>query len=158
MERSVLMTKVAILMGSKSDEDVMARCAELLDHFGISYEMKVLSAHRQPDETAEFAKRAAEAGYEVIIAAAGMAAHLPGFVAAHTTLPVIGVPMSASELKGLDALFSMVQMPTGIPVATVTIGKAGAENAAVLAAEILALKDEKMKQKLIDFRKRGAKV
>ncbi len=152
------MTKVAILMGSKSDEDVMARCAELLDHFGISYEMKVLSAHRQPDETAEFAKRAAEAGYEVIIAAAGMAAHLPGFVAAHTTLPVIGVPMSASELKGLDALFSMVQMPTGIPVATVTIGKAGAENAAVLAAEILALKDEKMKQKLIDFRKRGAKV
>lgn len=152
------MAKVAILMGSKSDEDVMKRCAECLKHFGVSYDMKVLSAHRQPAETAEFAKHAAESGYDVIIAAAGMAAHLPGVVAALTTLPVIGVPLSSSELRGLDSLLSIVQMPAGIPVATVAIGGAGAENAGVLAAEILALKDDKIKNKLIEFKKRGAKI
>ncbi|MFQ5797269.1 MAG: 5-(carboxyamino)imidazole ribonucleotide mutase [Bacteroidota bacterium] len=152
------MAKVAILMGSKSDKEVMRRCAKCLEHFGISYDMKVLSAHRQPEETAKFAKKAAENGYEIIIAAAGMAGHLPGVIAAQTTLPVIGVPLSASELKGLDSLFSIVQMPAGIPVATVAIGSAGAENAGVLAAQILALEDEKIKRKLSDFKKRGAKI
>lgn len=152
------MAQVAILMGSKSDEETMKRCEKCLEHFGISYETKVLSSHRQPKETAEFARKAAANGFEVIIAAAGMAAHLPGVIAAQTTLPVIGVPLSASELKGLDSLFSIVQMPAGIPVATVAIGNAGAQNAGVLAAEILALKHEKIKQKLIDFRTRGSKI
>ena len=152
------MAKVAVVTGSRSDEEVMKPCAKCLEHFGISYEIKVLSAHRQPEETTQFAKTAVDNGYEVIIAAAGMAAHLPGAIAAQTTLPVIGVPLSSSELKGLDALFSIVQMPAGIPVATVTIGSAGAQNAGVLAAEILALKDEKIRQRLVDFKKQGAKI
>lgn len=152
------MANVAIVMGSRSDEEVMKPCATYLEHFGISYEIKVLSAHRQPEETIQFAKKAVDNGYEVIIAAAGMAAHLPGAIAAQTTLPVIGVPLSSSELKGLDALFSIVQMPAGIPVATVTIGSAGAQNAGVLAAEILALKDEKIRERLVDFKKQGARI
>ncbi|HLE56927.1 MAG TPA: 5-(carboxyamino)imidazole ribonucleotide mutase [Rhodothermia bacterium] len=151
------MAKVVILMGSKSDEKVMKRCARGLDHFGIPYHMKILSAHRQPNETAKFAQNAAKNGYEVIIAAAGMAAHLPGAVASQTTLPVIGVPLNTSELNGLDSLLSIVQMPSGIPVATVAVGGAGAHNAAVLAAQILALKDDAIRRKLIDFKKRGAK-
>lgn len=151
------MAKVAILLGSKSDEEVMQGCADYLRTFGIPFEMKVSSAHRNPDETAQFCRDAEKNGFSLIIAAAGMAAHLPGVAAAHTTLPVIGVPLDGSPLRGVDALYSIVQMPAGIPVATVAIGSAGAKNAAVLAAEILALHDAALKQKLIEFRKQGAK-
>lgn len=151
------MPKVAILLGSKSDEPAMQGCVEYLTKFGIGSDLKVSSAHRQPDETAQFCKDAERNGYSVIIAAAGMAAHLPGVAASHTTLPVIGVPLEGSALNGVDALYSIVQMPAGIPVATVAIGSAGAKNASVLAAEILALQDPSIKQKLIEFRKQGAK-
>jgi 5-(carboxyamino)imidazole ribonucleotide mutase len=151
------MKKVAILLGSKSDEKAMEGCCEYLAHFGIPYDLKVSSAHRQPDETAEFVKSAENNGYAIIVAAAGMAAHLPGVCASHTTLPVIGVPLEGSALNGVDALYSIVQMPAGIPVATVAIGSAGAKNAAVLAAEILALNDPSIRQKLREFRSKGAK-
>jgi len=151
------MPKVAILLGSKSDEEVMRECTDYLTRFGIEHETKVSSAHRQPDETAAFVKAAEKNGFSLIIAAAGMAAHLPGVAASHTTLPVIGVPLAGSALNGVDALYSIVQMPAGIPVATVAIGSAGAKNAAVLAAEILALRDERIKEKLIQFRNNGAR-
>jgi 5-(carboxyamino)imidazole ribonucleotide mutase len=151
------MLKVAILIGSSSDEDVMRGCTEYLAKFGIPFDIKVSSAHRQPDETAALVKQAEGAGYGLIIAAAGMAAHLPGVVAAHTILPVIGVPLAGSELHGVDALYSIVQMPSGIPVATVAIGATGAKNAAVLAAEILALQEPALREKLRAFRKNGAK-
>jgi 5-(carboxyamino)imidazole ribonucleotide mutase len=151
------MKKVAILLGSFSDEEVMKGCTDYLTRFGIPHDLKILSAHRQPDETAAFVKGAADAGYGLIIAAAGMAAHLPGVAASYTTLPVIGVPLSGSELHGVDALYSIVQMPAGIPVATVAIGPAGAKNAAVLAAEILALSDETLTARLRVFRANGAK-
>jgi 5-(carboxyamino)imidazole ribonucleotide mutase len=151
------MKKVAILIGSKSDEEVMKGCTEYLTKFGIPFDLKVLSAHRNPDEAAMFVKQAEEAGYALFIAAAGMAAHLPGFVAALTTLPVIGVPLAGSELHGVDALYSIVQMPAGIPVATVAVGSAGAKNSAVLAAEILALQDPGLAEKLRNFRAHGAK-
>jgi phosphoribosylaminoimidazole carboxylase PurE protein len=151
------MRKVAVLLGSKSDEQVMAGCTEYLAKFGIPHDLRVSSAHRQPDETAAFVKKAEADGYAVIIAAAGMAAHLAGFAAAHTTLPVIGVPLEGSALNGVDALYSTVQMPPGIPVATVAIGSAGAKNAAVLAAEILALNDDGLRRKLAEFRSNGAK-
>lgn len=152
------MAKVAILMGSKSDEEIMQFCEKYLQHFGVDYEKKVLSAHRNPIETIEFARNAEANGFKVIIAGAGMAAHLPGIIAANTTLPVIGVPLPASELSGVDALYSIVQMPPGIPVATVAIGKAGAINAAVLAVEILALQDVELKRKLEEFKKQGSKL
>jgi len=151
------MKKVAILLGSSSDEEVMKGCTDYLTRFGIPHDLKISSAHRQPDETAAFVKGAAEAGYGIIIAAAGMAAHLPGVAASYTTLPVIGVPLAGSELRGVDALYSIVQMPAGIPVATVAIGPAGAKNAAVLAAEILALSDETLTARLRVFRANGAK-
>lgn len=150
------MPSVAILLGSKTDEAVMHDCADYLTKFGINHDIKILSAHRQPDETAGFVKSAEQNGYKVIIAAAGMAAHLPGFCASLTTLPVIGVPLGGSELHGVDALYSIVQMPAGIPVAAVAIGSAGARNAAVLAAEILALSDASLKKKLLDFRKNNS--
>lgn len=152
------MSKVAILMGSKSDEEIMQYCEKYLQHFGVDYEKKVLSAHRNPIETIEFARSAESNGFKVIIAGAGMAAHLPGIIAANTTLPVIGVPLPSSELNGVDALYSIVQMPPGIPVATVAIGKAGAMNAAVLAVEILALQNEELRKKLEEFRKQGSKL
>jgi 5-(carboxyamino)imidazole ribonucleotide mutase len=151
------MSKVAILIGSKSDEATMQGCADYLAKFGIPYELRVSSAHRNPDETAAFVKQAAGNGFSVIVAAAGMAAHLAGACAAHTILPVIGVPLEGSALNGVDALYSTVQMPAGIPVATVAIGPAGAKNAAVLAAEILALHDAALREQLIQFRKNGAK-
>jgi 5-(carboxyamino)imidazole ribonucleotide mutase len=151
------MKKVAILLGSSSDEDVMKGCTDYLTRFGIPHDVKISSAHRQPEETAAFVKGAADAGYGLIIAAAGMAAHLPGVAASYTTLPVIGVPLAGSELRGVDALYSIVQMPAGIPVATVAIGPAGAKNAAVLAAEILALSDETLTARLRVFRANGAK-
>lgn len=131
---------VGVLMGSTSDKDVMEGCVEVLKELGIPFEVRMSSAHRMPRETRDYAETASGRGVEVIIAGAGWAAHLAGFVAAHTTLPVIGVPIDSSPLQGMDALLSTVQMPPGIPVATVALGKGGARNAAVLAAQILALK------------------
>ena len=152
------MLNVAILIGSKSDQDIMNHCEEYLKYFGIEYELRILSAHRNPVECVDYIHKAELNGVKVFIAAAGMAAHLPGVVASHTTLPVIGVPLSGSELNGVDALYSIVQMPAGIPVATVAIGKAGARNSAVLAAEILAINDKSIKGKLFEFRKNGSKI
>ena len=130
---------VAVLMGSKSDMETMQACMDTLTKFGIAHEVHVMSAHRTPDKVREFVSTARERGFEVIIAAAGGAAALPGVCKAYTPLPVIGVPLASSELKGVDALYSIVQMPPGMPVATVAIGAWGARNAATLAAEILAL-------------------
>jgi 5-(carboxyamino)imidazole ribonucleotide mutase len=150
--------KVAVLMGSSSDEEVMKSCIHGLDYFGIPHEVHIMSAHRTPEAVDQFALQAEKNGFGVIIAGAGMAAHLPGVVASRTVLPVIGVPLEGSALGGQDALYSMVQMPAGIPVATVAIGKAGARNAAVLAAEILALRDCEIRQKLLIFREKGSKL
>jgi 5-(carboxyamino)imidazole ribonucleotide mutase len=143
---------VAIIMGSKSDWETMRASVEMLDELGVPNEAHVLSAHRTPDATTEFARNAAERGIRVIIAAAGGAAHLAGVIAAHTWLPVLGVPMQ-SALSGLDSLLSIAQMPGGIPVGTLAIGKAGAKNAALLAASIIGLSDEKVREKLLAFRK-----
>ena len=145
---------VGVLMGSASDAEVMKGCADLLDELELPYEVKVLSAHRTPDLTREYALSAADRGIEVIIAGAGWAAHLAGAIAAHTTLPVIGVPIDSSPFKGLDALLSTVQMPSGIPVATVAVGSGGAKNAALLAAQILALKYPQVANRVADYRKR----
>lgn len=150
--------RVAIIMGSKSDQSAMENCKKYLNYFKIPFEEFILSAHRTPDKTAEFARTAEQNGYKVIIGAAGMAAHLAGTLAAHTTLPVIGVPMPGSHLSGMDALYSTVQMPTGVPVATVAIGTAGAANAAVLAAQILALCDSALQEKLHEFKKKGCRI
>ena len=147
---------VLILMGSDSDAGVMQSAVETLDGFGISCEMTVASAHRSPARVTRLVEEAPGRGVKVFIAAAGAAAHLAGVVAAHTTLPVIGVPIATSDLKGLDALLSTVQMPPGVPVATVAIGKPGAINAAVLAAQILAVADPKVAEALKDYRKRLA--
>lgn len=145
--------KVLIVMGSKRDEEVMLKVAEVLDDFEISYRMEVSSAHRNPERTKRLAQNAEKEGVKVIIAGAGMAAHLPGVIASQTDLPVIGVPVSRSPLFGLDALLSMVQMPPGVPVATVAVGEPGAKNAAVLAAKILALSDNQIKKRLEKFRR-----
>jgi 5-(carboxyamino)imidazole ribonucleotide mutase len=144
--------KVGILMGSDSDLEVMSEAEKRLDYFGIPYETRVLSAHRTPHETQKYAESAAERGIDAIIVGAGAAAHLAGVVAAHTTLPVIGVPIDSSSLKGLDALLATVQMPGGVPVATMAIGKAGAANAGIFAAEILGRKDAKVAAKLVQFK------
>ncbi len=149
---------VAVFMGSSSDQPIMSECRRHLEYFGINCKEYILSAHRAPNETADFARQAEKNGFKIIIAAAGMAAHLPGVIAAHTTLPVIGVPLSGSALGGLDALYSIVQMPSGVPVATCAIGKAGAINAAVLAAQILGLQHNSIKQKYIEFKKQGSKL
>ncbi len=143
---------VGVIMGSKSDQDVMGKCSALLEELGVPYEMRVLSAHRTPEDTRRFAESAEKRGLQVIIAGAGWAAHLAGFIAAHTNLPVIGVPIDSSPLKGMDSLLSTVQMPPGIPVATVSIGAGGAKNAAVLATEILALKDGPIAERLKVYR------
>lgn len=134
------MPKVAIVMGSKSDTEMMQPAVDILKAFGVDCDVNIISAHRTPDRARDFAKAAREKGIEVIIAAAGGAAHLPGVIASWTTLPVIGVPLASSELKGIDALYSIVQMPGGIPVACVSVGSWGVQNAAYLAAEILGLK------------------
>ena len=144
--------KVAVLMGSKSDLTVMEESSAILKQFGIPCEMRIMSAHRTPEEVLAFSKEAVPNGFSVIIAGAGMAAHLAGVIAAHTTLPVIGVPIASSSLGGLDALLAMVQMPPGVPVATMGIGKAGAKNAALLAVEILALNDEALRNRLAQYR------
>lgn len=144
--------KVLIILGSKSDIETTKGCGELLDKFQIPYKQEISSAHRQPENTRKIVKEAEENGAEVIVAAAGMAAHLPGVVASLTTLPVIGVPLPGSSLSGVDSLYSIVQMPAGIPVACMAIGSHGARNAAILAAEILALKDDSLKAKLRSYR------
>ena len=143
------MADVSIVMGSDSDMPVMAKAAEMLEEFGISYEMRIISAHREPDLFFDYAKGAEERGIKVIIAGAGMAAHLPGMCASLFPLPVIGIPMHTASLGGRDSLYSILQMPSGIPVATVAIN--GAKNAAILAAKILAVSDEELKGKLKAF-------
>ncbi len=144
---------VAVVMGSDSDKEVMESCIKQLVEFGIEPAVRIISAHRTPDVAAEFADSAAENGVKVIIAGAGMAAHLAGALAARTTLPVIGVPLnSGAGIGGMDALLSTVQMPPAVPVATVAIGKAGAKNAAILAVQILALGDQELQKKLADFK------
>jgi len=140
--------QVSIVMGSDSDLDIMREAAKALEDFGIGYEIDVTSAHRSPERTAEYARKAAGRGIRVIIAGAGGAAHLAGVIAAHTTLPVIGVPIPSTALNGLDSLLATVQMPAGIPVATVAIGKPGATNAGILAAQILGLASSAVAKKL----------
>ena len=145
---------VAVLMGSKSDLPVVEGAFKVFDEFGIPYEAHAKSAHRTPVEAMEFAANAEKNGFKVVICAAGMAAHLGGVVAAHTTLPVIGIPIASEPFNGLDALFSIVQMPPGIPVAAVTAGKAGGKNAALYAVSILALGDAALAEKLKEFRRK----
>ncbi len=143
---------VAIIMGSKSDIEIMAEAAKIFTEFSIPFEKRVISAHRTPDKARDFALTAEERGFKIIIAGAGKAAHLAGVMASLTTLPVIGVPIPTADLGGLDSLLSTVQMPGGTPVATVAIGKAGAKNAALLTAEILALSDDNIKGTLEHYR------
>ena len=142
---------VAIIMGSRSDWPVLKHAAEMLDSLGVGYEAKVVSAHRTPQRMFDFAKGAKAAGFKVIIAAAGGAAHLPGMTASLTELPVLGVPIESKALKGMDSLLSIVQMPAGIPVGTLAIGEAGAKNAGLMAAKILALFDEPLAERLAAF-------
>jgi len=144
--------QVAVIMGSKSDLPSLKGAFEILRRFGVEFEARVISAHRTPDTAAEYAKTAEERGIKVVICAAGMAAHLAGVIAAHTILPVIGIPMASEPFSGFDALLAMVQMPPGIPVSTVTAGPAGAKNAALSAIAILALTDPGLKAALKDFR------
>src|SRR6201998_1677171 len=148
---------VSIVMGSDSDLEIMRETGKALEEFGIAYEIDVTSAHRSPDRTAEFARAAAGRGIRVIIAGAGWAAHLAGVIAAHTTLPVIGVPIPATSLNGLDSLLATVQMPAGIPVATVAIGKPGATNAGILAAQMIALADAGIAKKMVGHKEKLAK-
>jgi 5-(carboxyamino)imidazole ribonucleotide mutase len=148
--------RVGIIMGSRSDRETMQEAARVLEELGIACEMEVVSAHRTPDRMFEYAEAAEGRGLEVIIAGAGGAAHLPGMTAAKTVLPVIGVPVLSSALSGMDSLLSIVQMPRGVPVATVAIGKAGAANAGLLAARILGSRDPELRAKLHAFRERMA--
>jgi phosphoribosylaminoimidazole carboxylase PurE protein len=147
---------VGIIIGSRSELPTMNKAVELLEKFGIGYELRVLSAHRSPKETYFYATAAEERGIKVIIAGAGGAAHLAGTIAAHTHLPVIGVPMESKYLKGIDSLFSTVQMPAGVPVATMAIGASGAKNAAILCAQILGLSNERIEKKLKVYKRRLA--
>jgi 5-(carboxyamino)imidazole ribonucleotide mutase len=148
---------VAIIMGSDSDWPIMKNAAEVLDDFDISYEAQVVSAHRTPDLMFKFAEEAEKKGFQVIIAGAGGAAHLPGMVASKTTLPVLGVPVPSKHLEGHDSLLSIVQMPKGIPVATFAIGEPGSYNAGLFAISLIALNDKEVNQKLKDFRKKQVK-
>ena len=143
---------VAVVMGSKSDAPLMDECLDMLKKLGIQHKSEVMSAHRTPDKVSAFAKSARDDGIEVIIAAAGGAAHLPGAIKAHTPLPVIGVPVPSSDLGGIDALYGIVQMPPGVPVAAVAVGSWGARNSALLAAEILALKHDVIRKAYDDYR------
>ncbi|HXK45749.1 MAG TPA: 5-(carboxyamino)imidazole ribonucleotide mutase [bacterium] len=143
--------KVAVIVGSQNDLPFLDGAKEILDKFGVPYIVEVMSAHRSLDKTVEFSESARAKGIQIIIACAGMAAHLPGVIAAKTTLPVIGVPLPTSEIKGIDALYSMVQMPSGVPVGTMAIGKSGVKNAAIFAIEILALNDSTLYEKLKEY-------
>ncbi|MBF0522759.1 MAG: 5-(carboxyamino)imidazole ribonucleotide mutase [Candidatus Omnitrophica bacterium] len=146
--------KVAVMMGSKSDLPIMEETANILKDFGVGYEMKVLSAHRTPKETAEYAEDLRKRGFKVVICGAGASAALSGVVAAHTTLPVIGVPIDATSLNGMDALLSTVQMPPGVPVGAVAIGKPGAQNAALLALRILGTENSEIAKKLEEYKQK----
>jgi phosphoribosylamine--glycine ligase len=148
--------RVLIVMGSDSDLHVMKEAAKILKEFGIAHDLVIASAHRTPERTAKLADNAEKNGVEVIIAGAGMAAHLAGVLAAHTTVPVIGVPIDSPPLQGIDALISTVQMPPGVPVATMSIGKSGAKNAAILSAQIIGLRDPAISKKLKAFKKKMA--
>lgn len=148
----MMKTQVGIIMGSTSDWPTMKQACEVLDQLGIAYEKRVVSAHRTPDEMFQYAEDALDKGLEVIIAGAGGAAHLPGMIAAKTVLPVIGVPIQSSALSGMDSLLSIVQMPGGVPVATVSIGNAGAVNAGLLAAEILGIRYPELRKRLQQYR------
>jgi 5-(carboxyamino)imidazole ribonucleotide mutase len=148
--------RVAVIMGSKSDWDTMQHCHEMLTQFGVAHECRVLSAHRTPDALAGYIKSCESRGVEVFIGAAGGAAHLAGVIAAQTVLPILGVPIESGSLKGLDSLLAMVQMPGGIPVGTLAIGKPGATNAALLAIAILATSRPELRQRLQDYRKKQA--
>ena len=150
------MAKVGIVMGSDSDMPIMAKAADVLKELGIDFDMTIISAHREPEEFFAYAKGAEEKGYKVIIAGAGKAAHLPGMCAAIFPMPVIGIPMKTSDLGGVDSLYSIVQMPSGIPVATVALG--GGKNAAILAAQMLALSDDSLREKLRGMRKEMAEA
>src|SRR5437867_2696839 len=157
MSASELRPLVGIIMGSKSDWETLRHAAEMLDQLQVAYEKKIVSAHRTPDLLFEYASSAESRGIKVIIAGAGGAAHLPGMCAAKTTLPVLGVPVESKSLKGIDSLLSIVQMPAGVPVGTLAIGEPGAKNAALLAAEILALSDDKIASRLKQFREQQSK-
>lgn len=148
--------QVLVIMGSDSDLPVVEEAGNILGEFGIPYEMTIASAHRTPERVRKLAAEAEKRGIEVIIAAAGAAAHLAGIVAAHTLLPVIGIPLNSSPLQGIDSLLSTVQMPPGVPVATMAVGKAGAKNAAILAAQIIGRQDKRIMKKLAVYRKRMA--
>lgn len=150
---SAIKATVGICMGSQSDWPTMKHAADLLDHFGIPFEKKITSAHRTPKRMAEYADHARDRGISIIIAGAGGAAHLPGMIAAHTRLPVLGVPVESQALKGMDSLLSIVQMPGGVPVGTLAIGKPGAKNAGLMAAQILALGDSAVATRLESWRK-----
>ena len=152
------MGRISIIVGSKSDLSVVEEAIPYLKYFDISYEIKVLSAHRQHDELVNYIKGVSDCRTQIIIACAGMAAHLPGVIAALTTIPVIGVPLDASPLNGVDALYSIVQMPRGIPVATMAIGKPGVINAVVFAAKILSLTNDSILRKLKEFQKKGCNI
>ncbi|MGB1553578.1 MAG: 5-(carboxyamino)imidazole ribonucleotide mutase [Candidatus Puniceispirillaceae bacterium] len=146
-------TKIAICMGSQSDWPTMKEAAAILDSLDVPCDIRIISAHRTPDRLAEFARTAEAQGFEIIIAGAGGAAHLPGMIAAQTHLPVLGVPVQSKALNGIDSLYSIVQMPAGIPVATFAIGMAGAKNAALMAVQILSLQDAALKKRLLDWRR-----
>ena len=150
--------KVAILIGSDTDKPLMEQSIPYFNYFNINAKIMTMSAHRNPDDVSKFSKSARKNGYSIIIGAAGMAAHLAGAIKSNTTLPVIGVPLPGGILDGLDSLLSTLQMPTGVPVATVTVGKAGAINAAILCAEILSLNDKSLTGKLQEFKDNGAKI
>lgn len=152
------MADVAVIMGSLSDWETMKQAAHILEEFGIDFDKKVISAHRTPEIMMNFAKNAEQQGYKLIIAGAGGAAHLPGMVAAMTLLPVIGVPIQSRALSGLDSLYSIVQMPGGVPVASMAIGTSGAKNAALYAIQILALADKSLVEKLKKYRKEAADI
>ena len=146
-------TKIAICMGSQSDWPTMKEAAAILDSLDVPCDIRIISAHRTPDRLAEFARTAEAQGFEIIIAGAGGAAHLPGMIAAQTHLPVLGVPVQSKALNGVDSLYSIVQMPAGIPVATFAIGMAGAKNAALMAVQMLSLQDAALKKRLLDWRR-----
>lgn len=152
------MNKVAVLIGSETDRPILMAAEPYFEYFGIDWELHVLSAHRNPDAVASFAKDAKDNGYSILVGAAGMAAHLAGVLKAHTTLPVIGVPLPGGIQDGLDSLMSTLQMPKGVPVATMSVGKAGAINAAVLSAEIFGLHDSKIADSLKEFKSVGCKL
>jgi 5-(carboxyamino)imidazole ribonucleotide mutase len=150
--------KAAFLLGSESDKETVEVSRKYFDYFDIELDLRVMSAHRNPDDVSKFATSARDNGYHVLIGAAGMAAHLAGALKAHSTLPVIGVPLAGGIEDGLDALLSTVQMPKGVPVATMAVGKAGAINAAILTAEILSLNNTKLSEKLTEFKRIGSKL